>query len=170
MPFSVSQINANTDILALNSMPLLCPLPIVSDMHKSIIHGAGEKIHYLSIVSKHSKGCILVAEYCYFLSQHNSNARNALDIALKEYQQSETQAIVLGALQDAIKKHGNNKPTLTNVITDIILNNQICKLPNVPLASDHLMMHISKKIFMNKDLHTTICWLVMMCLPSFSIS
>ena len=44
MCFTISQIlDANTaNILALNSIPLLCPLSIASDMHKSIIHGAGE--------------------------------------------------------------------------------------------------------------------------------
>ena len=109
-------------------MPLLCPSSIVSDMHKSIIHGAGEKIYFLSIVSNYVQGCILIFEYYYFLSQSFSNhARHNLSIALKEYQQSETQAIVCNALQDAIQKHSNNKHTLTNAITNIILNNQMCK-------------------------------------------
>ena len=127
-------------------MPLLCPSSIVPDMHKSIIHGAGEEAHFLSIMSKCFKGYILVLEYCYFLSQTNSNAKNAFDIALKEYQQSKTQAIVFNALQDAIQKHSNDHDTLINVITDIILTNQICKLSNLLIsASEHLMMHISKK-------------------------
>ena len=133
MSFVISQIDANTDILAFISMPLLCPLSIDSDMHKSIIHGAGEEIYFLSIVSnKHHKGCILVFEYCYFLSQNNNNARNALNIALTEYQQSGTQVIVSNDIQDVIKKHGNNKHTLTSDITDIIINNQMCKLYNIP--------------------------------------
>ena len=129
--FVISQINANANILALNSMPLLFPLSIVSDMHKSIIHGAGEWFHFLSAVSKHFKGCILVFEYCYFLSQNNS-ARNPLNIALKEYQQSGTQAIIYNALQDVIRKHSNDKHTLSILITNIILNNQMCKLSNIP--------------------------------------
>ena len=154
MSFVISQIDANTDILAFISMPLLCPLSIDSDMHKSIIHGAGEEIYFLSIVSnKHHKGCILVFEYCYFLSQNNNKARNALNIALTEYQQSGTQVIVSNDIQDVIKKHGNNKHTLTSDITDIIINNQMCKLYNIPWAFEHLMMHISKKIFVNNDLH-----------------
>ena len=117
-------------------------------MHKSIIHGAGEEAHFLSIMSKHFKGCILVLEYCYFLSQTNSNAKNAFDIALKEYQQSETQAIVYNVLQDAIQKHSNDHDTLINVITDIILTNQMCKLSHLLQisASEHLMMHSKKKM------------------------
>ena len=97
-------------------------------------------------MSKHFKGCILVLEYCYFLSQTNSNAKDALHIALKEYQQSKTQAIISNDLQNAIQKHSNDHDTLINVITDIILTNQMCKLSNLLIsASEHLMMHISKK-------------------------
>ena len=131
MSFVISEINANADTSTFISMPLLCPLSITSDMHKSIIHGAGEETHFLSIMSKHFKGCILVWEYCYFLSQTNSNAKNAFAIALKEYQQSGTQAVVSDVLQDAIKKHSNDHDTLIYVITDIILTNQMCKLSNL---------------------------------------
>ena len=131
MTFVIFEINANADASIFISMPLLCPLSIVSDMHKSIIHGAGEETHFSSIMSKHFKGCILVLEYCYFLSQTNSNAKNAFAIALKEYQQSGTQAIVSNVLQDTIKKHNDNHDTLIYVITDIILTNQMCKLSNL---------------------------------------
>ena len=133
MSFIMSQINTNTGnvLHTLNStLPLLCPLSIVSGMHKSIIHGAGEEICFPFIVSKkYLKGCILVFEYYYFLSQNNSNARNALKIAVKKYQQSDTQAIASNALLDAIQKYNDNKHTLTNVIVDIILNNLMCKFP-----------------------------------------
>ena len=151
-------------------MPLLCPSSIDSDMHKSIIHGAGEEIHFFSIMSKDFKGCILVFEYCYFLSQTTSNAKNALDIALREYKQSETQALVFNALHDAIKKHGDDyDSTLIKVITDIILTNQMCKLSNLLVwASEHLMIHISKKTCVNNNLHTPVCWF-MMCLPPYVI-
>ena len=131
MSFVILETTAGLGGFIFHSMPLLCPLSIVSDMHKSIIHGAGEEIHFLSIMSKHFKGCILVLEYCYFLSQSKSNAKNPFDIALKVYQQSETQAIVSNVLQDAIKKHCNDHNTLMNVITDIILTNQMCKLFNL---------------------------------------
>ena len=131
MSFVISEINANADTSISISMPLLCPSSIVSNMHKSIIHGAGEEIHFLSIMSKHFKGCILVLEYCYFLSQTNSNVKNAFAIALKEYQQSGTQAIVSNVLQGVIKKHSNDHDTLIYVITDIILTNQMCKLSNL---------------------------------------
>ena len=130
MSFVISEINAKADTSIFISMPLLCPFFTVSDMHKSIIHGAGEEIHFLSIMSKHFKGCILVLEYCYFLSQTNSNAKNAFAIALKEYQQSGTQAIVSNVLWDAINKHSDDHDTLIYVITDIILTNQMCKLSN----------------------------------------
>ena len=118
MSFVISEINANADTSTFISMPLMCPLSIVSDMHKSIIHGAGEGIHFLSIMSKHFEGCILVLEYCYFLSQTNSNVKNAF-------------AIVSNVLQDVIKKHSNDHDTLIYVITDIILTNQMCKLSNL---------------------------------------
>ena len=129
----IPEINANADASISNSMPFLCPLEsIVSDLHKSIIHGAGETIHWvLFIMSKRFKGCILVFEYCYFLSHTNSNAKHVLDIALREYQESGTQAIVSNVLQDAIKEHSNDHDTLMNVITDIILTNQMCKLSNL---------------------------------------
>ena len=150
-------------------MPLLCPSSIDSDMHKSIIHGAGEEIHFLSSMSKHFKGFILVLEYCYFLSQTNSNAKNALDIALKEYKQSEIQFIVSNALQDAIKKHDDDHDTLINAITDIILTNQMCMLSKLLVwASEQLMIHISKKICVNNNLHTLV-YCLMMCLPPYAI-
>ena len=85
-------------------------------------------------------------EYCYFLSQTNSNVKKTFDIALKEYQESETQAIVSNVLQDAIQKHSDDHDTLINAITDIILTNQMCKLSNLLISgTEHLMMHISKK-------------------------
>ena len=152
-------------------MPLLCPLSIVSDTHKSIIHGAGEWFHFLSIVSKYFKGCILVFEYCYFLSQSNSG-RNPLNIALKEYQQSGTQAIVSNALQGAIMKHSNDKHALSILITNIILNNQMCKLSNIPWTSDYLindnMAHQQKNICEQWSLHYNILVhdvLVTICCP-----
>ena len=131
MSFVISEMNVTVDTSTFNSMPLLCPLSIVSNVHKSIIHGAGEEIHFLSIMSKHFKGCILVLEYCYFLSQTNSNAKNAFSIALEEYQQSGTQAIVSDVLQDVIKKHRDDHDTLIYVITDIILTNRMCRLSNL---------------------------------------
>ena len=148
MIYVIPEINANADTSIFNSMPLLCPFSMVSDMSKSIIHGAGKEAYFSSIVSKHFKGCILVFEYCYFLLQNDRSARSAFKIALKEYQQSDTQAIVSNALQDAIKKHSNDHDTLINDITDIIITNQMCKLFNVLVqASEPLMIHISKKTF-----------------------
>jgi len=80
-----------------------------------------------SIPPKQFKGCILVFEYSYFLLQKNGDARNTLDLAVKEYQSSGTQATVFNALQRAIKEHGNNCDILMEVIIDIILNNRMCE-------------------------------------------
>jgi len=77
---------------------------------------------------KHFKGCILIFEYAYFLFQQNGHANNTLDLAVKEYQTSGTQAIVLNALQHVIKEHSNdNYDALMQVTIDIIVNNCMCK-------------------------------------------
>ena len=67
-------------------------------------------------------------EYIYFFLQANEDASNALYFAVKEYQSSGTQAIVLNALQHAIKEHGYDHDTLSQAIIDIIINNHMCKL------------------------------------------
>ena len=74
------------------------------------------------------KGCILVFEYTYFVLQTNGDGRNALHIAVKEYQSSGTQASVLTALQHAIKEYGNDHDVLRQAIIDIIITNRMCKL------------------------------------------
>ena len=79
------------------------------------------------VLPKQSKACILVFEYSYFLLQKNGDARNTLDLAVKEYQSSQTQATVLSALQHAIKEHSDDHDTLMQVIIDIIINNRMCK-------------------------------------------
>ena len=76
---------------------------------------------------KQFKGCILVFEYCCCLLQNDGDASNILDLAVKEYKSSGTQATVLNALQHAIKEHDNDYGILMQVIIDIILNNRMCK-------------------------------------------
>jgi len=80
------------------------------------------------VLPKQFKGCILVFEYSYFLLQKNGDASNTLDLAVKEYQTSGTQATVVNALQRAIKEHSNNNySALMQVTVDIIVNNCMCK-------------------------------------------
>ena len=86
------------------------------------------KISFSYILHKQFKGCILVFEYSYFLLQKNDDAKNVLDLSVKEYQSSGTQATVLKALQHAINEHENEHDALMQVIIDIILNNRMCKL------------------------------------------
>jgi len=82
---------------------------------------------FYMLPSKDCKGC-LVFEYTYFLLQQNRDAKNALDLAVKEYERSGTQAAVLNALQHTIEQHGDVHHALTSAITKIILNNHMYKL------------------------------------------
>ena len=50
-----------------------------------------------------------------------------LELAMNTYKKSGTQATVISSLQDAIHKHGDNHDTLSKVIIDIIIDNQMCK-------------------------------------------
>ncbi|KIM50075.1 hypothetical protein SCLCIDRAFT_1225494, partial [Scleroderma citrinum Foug A] len=106
--------DSNLDVAESNALPSMCPFFMVSPMHKSIIHGAG---------------CIIVFEYSFFLLQKGGDvtSRNALDLSVKEYETSGTQATVLSALQHAIKEHSNDHDTLMQAIIDIILTNRMCK-------------------------------------------
>ncbi|KIM53387.1 hypothetical protein SCLCIDRAFT_1222844, partial [Scleroderma citrinum Foug A] len=103
--------DCDLDIVS-HALPLMCPFFMTSPMHKSIIHGAG---------------CILVFEYSYFLLQKNRDTRNTLDLAVKKYQSSGTQATVLSALQHAINEYSNDHGVLMQTIIDIIVDNCMCK-------------------------------------------
>ena len=110
------------------ALPLLCPAPIFNHMQKSIIHGAGERYSFPLYSSNNITGCILIFEYLYFLLQSNNlNQRHTLELAIDTYQKSGTQATVSNSLQDAIHQHENNHDTLSKVIIDIIVDNQMCK-------------------------------------------
>jgi len=87
-------------------------------------------ISFFYILPKYFKGCILIFEYTYFLLQQNedTSTRNALNLAVEEYERSGTLAAVLDALQHAIEQHGDDHNALTPAITEIILNNRMCKL------------------------------------------
>ena len=77
---------------------------------------------------KNFQGCILVYEYSYFLLLENGDARNVIDLAVKQYENSGTQVAVLNALQHAIEQSGDDHHALTHLITEIILHNCMCKL------------------------------------------
>ena len=86
------------------------------------------QISFLYVLpTKQFKGCILVFEYSYFLLQQNGDTSNALDLAVKEYQSSGTQATVLTALQHAINEYSNDYGVLMQAIIDIIVDNRMCK-------------------------------------------
>ena len=76
---------------------------------------------------KQIKGCILVFEYSYFLFQKLEDARKTLDLAVKEYESSGTQANVLNALQHAIEQYSNDHDALMQAIIDTIVNNCMCE-------------------------------------------
>ncbi|KIM68384.1 hypothetical protein SCLCIDRAFT_1209207 [Scleroderma citrinum Foug A] len=96
----------------LDVIPLMCHSLKDSPMHQSIMHGVG---------------CILVFEYAYFLLQTNEETRNALHLAVKEYQSSGTQANVLNTLQHIIEEHGYDQDSLMHAIMEIILNHHMSK-------------------------------------------
>lgn len=89
--------------------------------------GLVRMISFPYLFTKQFKGCILVCEYSYFLLQKNQDIRNTLDLAVKKYKSSGTQATVLNALQAAIKAHGNDHDMLMQKIIEIIQNNCMCK-------------------------------------------
>ena len=84
-------------------------------------------ISFFYILPKYLKGCILIFEYTYFLLQQNEDTSSALNLAVKEYERSGTQAAVLNALQYVIQQHGNDNDALTSAITKIIFNHRMCK-------------------------------------------
>jgi len=85
-------------------------------------------ISFFYMLPKYFKGCILVFEYTYFLLQQNGDNRNDLNLAVKEYERSGTQAAILNALQHVIQQHGDDHDALASAITEIILTNCMCKL------------------------------------------
>ena len=68
------------------------------------------KISFSYVLPKQFKGFILVLEYSYFLLQRSGNAKNTLDLAVKKYQSSGTQATVMNVLQ-----HSCNGPAVCNL-------------------------------------------------------
>ena len=138
--------------MTFHALPLMCPSFMVPDMHKSIMHGAGET-PLLFIASKYFKGCILVFEYSYFLLQNTGNkAVNVIKLAVKKYQQSGTQATVLKALKNATKEHNNDHQALQDSIIDIILANRMCKLFLLLLLEISHALH-KQKNFCDQLLH-----------------
>ena len=80
----------------------------------------------MSLSEQYSIGCILIFEYLYFLLQSNKHPRHALELVVNTYQNSGIQTTVINSLQNVIQQHGDDHDTLSKVIIDIIVNNQMC--------------------------------------------
>ena len=85
-------------------------------------------IQSLFTLSEYVKGCILILEYSYFYLQAKADQRDIIALAVKEYQESSTQSIVVEALQHTIQEHSNDHIKLQQAIFDIIVENRMCKL------------------------------------------
>ena len=95
------------------------------------MHGTSEKEHFLLFTLPNDfQGVSLVFEYAWFLQQTKNppnNPARLIDLAVKAYQTSGTQATVLNALQLAIEEHCHNPDIMTNFIIGIIHNHRMCK-------------------------------------------
>ena len=74
------------------------------------------------------KGCIIVYEYSYFCLQGRGNLQDVIALAIKQYEESGTQASVFQDLQQVLQAHDNDHVTMQSLILDIILRNRMCKL------------------------------------------
>ncbi|KIM50951.1 hypothetical protein SCLCIDRAFT_1222683 [Scleroderma citrinum Foug A] len=77
-------------------------------MHKCIIHGVG---------------CLIVYEYSYFCLQEQHNHHDVVAHAVKQYEDSGTQARVFQNLQWVLQE--KNNLTVQTLILDIILRNRM---------------------------------------------
>ena len=73
-------------------------------------------------------GCIIVYEYSYFCLQGGGNPQDVIALAVKQYEDSGTQANVLQDLKQALQEHDDSNVTVQKLIFDIILRNRMCKL------------------------------------------
>jgi len=73
------------------------------------------------------KGCIIVYEYSYFCLQAEGNPHDVIAIAVKQYEDSGTQANVFHSLQQVLQQHDNASVTVEKLIFDIILRNRMCQ-------------------------------------------
>ena len=74
------------------------------------------------------KGCIIVYEYSYFCLQGKVSPQDIIALAVKQYEDSGTQANVYQDLQHMLQEHDNDHITMQKFILDIILKNCMCKL------------------------------------------
>jgi len=72
-------------------------------------------------------GCLIVYEYSYFCLQGRGNPQDVIELAVKQYEDSGTQANVFQDLQQVLQKCNDNV-TVQQLILDIILRNRMCKL------------------------------------------
>ena len=74
-------------------------------------------------------GCLIVYEYSYFCLQGKGNLQDVIALGVKQYEDSGTQASIFQDLQQVFQAHDDNCVTsIQQLILDIILRNQMCKL------------------------------------------
>ena len=73
------------------------------------------------------KGCLIFYEYSYFFLLGRGNFQDIIALAIKEYEDSGTQASVFHDFQQVLQEHDNDHVTMQPLILDIILNNRMCK-------------------------------------------
>ena len=104
------------------------PPSIVSSMHKCILHGVGEQIMIPLLFTLMIKGCLIVYEYFYFCLQGRGNSQDVIALAVKQYEDSGTQANVFQDLHQMLQEHEHDHIMVHKLILDIILRNRMCKL------------------------------------------
>ena len=104
------------------------PPSIVSSMHKCILHGVGEQIMTPLLFTLMIKGILIVYEYFYFCLQGRGNSQDVIALAVKQYEDSGTQANVFQDLHQMLQKHEHDHIMVHKLILDIILRNRMCKL------------------------------------------
>ena len=104
------------------------------------MHGTGETQPFLKFIfCNNFQGVLLVFEYAWFLLQKHENAGNhsaIIDVAIKTYQTSGTQAAVLNDLRSAIEEHCDNVDMLKDAIIEIVNDHRMCK--SIPINAKHL--------------------------------
>ncbi|KIM50449.1 hypothetical protein SCLCIDRAFT_1225338 [Scleroderma citrinum Foug A] len=73
----------------------------------------------------HGVGCIIVYEYSYFCLQGRGNLQDVIALAIKQYEDSGTQASVFQDLQEVLQ--ALDHVTMQPLILDIILRNRMSK-------------------------------------------
>ena len=74
------------------------------------------------------KGCLIVYEYSYFCLQGRGNTQNFILPAIKQYEESGTQANIFLLLQQVLLDEDCDHLIMEKLILDLILTNCMCKL------------------------------------------